>query len=153
MSSQTRTKLIIAWVLAAVGCGFAELIWTGGAFGGRVKARENVEKLGKDMECSSGHTVVLSTGLKDNKSSMMAEDEKDGDEEEEVEDDDYGRYTKDDDYDIEEGEGEEIDGFTILVLFSAYFATKLLILLLILMFLTDLIAHPMLLVKWCYVSY
>uniref|UniRef100_A0A9I9CUJ3 GPN-loop GTPase 1 n=1 Tax=Cucumis melo TaxID=3656 RepID=A0A9I9CUJ3_CUCME len=76
------------------------------------RRRENMEKLRRDMESSKGQTVVLSTGLKDDKSKtkMVDNDDVEIDEEDE-DDDDYDRFTEEDDA-IDEDEDEEVARFS-----------------------------------------
>lgn len=61
------------------------------------RRRENMEKLRRDMESSKGQTVVLSTGLKDDKSKTKMVDNDNEEIDEEDEDDDYDRLTEEDD--------------------------------------------------------
>lgn len=74
------------------------------------RKRENMEKLRKDMESSQGQTVVLSTGLKDEKTkTKMVENE-----DEEIvdeDDDDYDRFTEEEDV-IDEDDDEEVGRFS-----------------------------------------
>ncbi|XP_023546615.1 GPN-loop GTPase 1-like [Cucurbita pepo subsp. pepo] len=76
------------------------------------RRRENMEKLRRDMESSKGQTVVLSTGLKDDKSKTKMVDDEDEEIDEENEDDyDYNRSTEEDDP-IDEDEDEEVARFS-----------------------------------------
>ena len=77
--------------------------------------RENMDKLRKDMEKSGGETVVLSTGLKDQKAGGRTPmDEKDeGEEDEDEDEDDYVRFSEEEDEDvIDEDEDEEVGRFS-----------------------------------------
>lgn len=73
------------------------------------RKKENMEKLRKDMEKSGGGSVVLSTGLKDNKDKSRMMDEED--EEEEEEDEEIEMYSDDDDDGAIDDEDEEIASF------------------------------------------
>lgn len=70
------------------------------------RRRENMEKLRRDMENSQGESVVLSTGLKGNKSnsaSMVQEEDED--------EDDYERFSEEED--MVDDEDEEVAGFSL----------------------------------------
>ncbi|KAF7806806.1 GPN-loop GTPase 1 [Senna tora] len=68
------------------------------------RRKENMDKLRRDMEKSTGETVVLSTR-------SFNEDEEDEEEEEEMDDEDLGRLSEDDDA-IDEDEDEEVAKFS-----------------------------------------
>ncbi|KAJ0092280.1 hypothetical protein Patl1_24843 [Pistacia atlantica] len=80
------------------------------------RRKESMDKLRKDMEKSRGETVILSTGLKDNKTKsrdMMVEEDEEEVDLDEDEDDVYERFSEEEEEDaIDEDEDEEVAKFS-----------------------------------------
>ena len=76
--------------------------------------RENMDKLRKDMEKCGGETVVLSTGLKDQKAGGKTPMDEEDEGEEDEDEDDYMRFSdeEEDEDVIDEDEDEEVGRFS-----------------------------------------